>query len=80
MPLIRVEMLPGRSREQKRELAQVFTQEMARICKVSAEAITIVIEEISPDHWATGGRLQSDKNIPAAATQPATAPATFEKQ
>lgn len=66
MPIVRVEMLPGRTREQKRELAQVFTQEMARICQVSATAITIVIDEVDKDNWASGGTLMSDKTANAA--------------
>ncbi len=43
MPMIHVEMLEGRSLEQKRELAEVFTREMARICGCSPTGINIAI-------------------------------------
>lgn len=39
MPVIRVEMLSGR--EQKKELAAVFTREMSRIAKCGPDAIQI---------------------------------------
>lgn len=61
MPIIRIEMLPGRTIEQKRELAESFTREMVRICNTGPEAITVVIEEVKKEHWAIGGQLLSDK-------------------
>jgi 4-oxalocrotonate tautomerase len=61
MPIIRVEMLEGRSREQKRELSLSLTKEMARIAQVSEASIFVVIEEVKKDNWAVGGELLSDK-------------------
>lgn len=60
MPIIRVEMWPGRTLEQKRELVAVLTREVVRIAKTKPEAVTIVIEEIAQENWAEGGRLSSD--------------------
>ena len=65
MPVVRVEMLPGRSREQKKELAEVFTREMARIAKCGAEHIQIVFTAVERQDWAVGGVL-SDEPKPAA--------------
>ncbi len=61
MPVIRVEMLAGRSEEQKRELAQVFTREMARICDCKEQGIHIVFEDVNKTNWSVGGKLISDK-------------------
>lgn len=66
MPVVRVEMLTGRSREQKKELAEVFTREMARIAKCGPDAIQIVFTEVERQDWAVGGVL-GDEPKPASA-------------
>ncbi|HSI40149.1 MAG TPA: 4-oxalocrotonate tautomerase [Xanthobacteraceae bacterium] len=60
MPVIRVEMLEGRTREQKREFAETVTREGARILKCPPEAIQIVFLSVPKDDWATAGRLMSE--------------------
>jgi 4-oxalocrotonate tautomerase len=61
MPIIRVELLKGRSVEQKREFAELVTREGARILKCTPEAIDVVFAEIDRSDWATGGVLQIDR-------------------
>jgi 4-oxalocrotonate tautomerase len=61
MPVIRVEMLAGRTVEQKRELVEVLTRETARIAKSSPDSIFVVIEDVAKENWGVGGRLMSDK-------------------
>jgi 4-oxalocrotonate tautomerase len=61
MPVIRVEMLGGRSRDQKRELAAVFTHEMARIAKCDPQQIQVVFADIERRDWATGGVLVDEE-------------------
>ena len=61
MPTIRVELLKGRSIEQKREFADAVTRETARILKCSPEVVDIVFCDIETENWATGGRLAADK-------------------
>lgn len=61
MPIIKVEILEGRTREQKRELAHVLTRETARITKVSEASIFVVIDEVKKENWAVGGELLIDK-------------------
>ncbi|VWB23898.1 putative 4-oxalocrotonate tautomerase [Burkholderia aenigmatica] len=60
MPVIHVEMLAGRSREQKSELAEVLTRETSRIAKCPSEDIQIVFSEVPRTSWAVGGRLVAD--------------------
>lgn len=60
MPVVRVEMLTGRSRDQKRELAEVFTREMARIAKCAPQAIQVVFTEVAKSDWAVGGVLNDE--------------------
>lgn len=61
MPIIRVELLEGRTREQKRELSQVLTKETARIAQVSEASIYVVFEDVKKENWAAGGELLVDK-------------------
>jgi 4-oxalocrotonate tautomerase len=61
MPIIRVEMVAGRTVEQKRELVEVLTRETARIAKSSLASIFVVIEDVAKDNWGAGGELLSDK-------------------
>ena len=63
MPVIHVEMLAGRSVEQKREVAEAFTREMARICDCKPQGIHIVFNEVATDNWSLGGQLISDKQL-----------------
>jgi 4-oxalocrotonate tautomerase len=62
MPIIRVEMWEGRSLDQKRELVEVLTKEMARIAKCTADSVYIVIEEVKKENWGAGGQLCSEKH------------------
>lgn len=65
MPILRVEMLSGRTREQKKEMAEVFTREMARIAKCSPQSVQIVFAEVEREDWANGGIL-TDEPTPVA--------------
>lgn len=60
MPIVRIEMWEGRTHAQKAELARVVTDAMVTIAHTTPEATTIVLEDISKENWATGGKLASD--------------------
>ena len=57
MPIIRVEMLAGRTLEQKSELAEVLTRETARIARCALADVQLVFDERAHASWAVGGRL-----------------------
>jgi len=61
MPIIRVEMLSGRTREQKRELVKELTVAFNRTCGARPEDVTIVIADVEKENWATAGKLVADK-------------------
>lgn len=63
MPIIRVEMLEGRSVALKQELVEVLSRETARITGCSLEAITVVLEDVKRDNWGIGGRLLSQPRV-----------------
>jgi 4-oxalocrotonate tautomerase len=64
MPIIRIEMLEGRSVAQKQELVEVLSRETARITGCSLDVITVVVEDVKRENWGVAGRLLS-QNPPA---------------
>jgi 4-oxalocrotonate tautomerase len=60
MPIIHIEMVAGRTPEQKRELAEVLTRETARIANTSPSSIMVIIDDVARENWAVGGKLLSD--------------------
>ena len=61
MPMIRVELLKGRTIGQKREFADVVTREAARILRCSPDVVDIVFQEVERHDWSSNGKLESDK-------------------
>ena len=61
MPIIKVELLKGRSVTQKREFADIVTREASRILNCAPEVVDIVFQEVERQDWAKGGKLESDK-------------------
>ncbi len=60
MPVVKIEMLEGRSKEQKAKLAQAVTQALVTIAKAKPESVTVVFSEYSRENWAQGGKLLSE--------------------
>jgi 4-oxalocrotonate tautomerase len=61
MPTIRVEMFEGRSPEQKKNLVKALTQACVETLGSKAESVEILLFDIKPGDWATGGELWSEK-------------------
>jgi 4-oxalocrotonate tautomerase len=60
MPIINVEIFPGRTRDEKRQLARRFTDSMVTICGAKPEAVHVLFREIDTADWAKAGELFSD--------------------
>ena len=60
MPILRVSLWSGRTKEQKAELAKALTDTMVKVAKVPPEAVTIMFEELPKDNWASKGILHSE--------------------
>jgi 4-oxalocrotonate tautomerase len=61
MPIIRVEMFPGRTTEQKRAIAKELTEGYVRTAGGKAESVTILFAEVAKQDWAVAGTLMADK-------------------
>jgi 4-oxalocrotonate tautomerase len=62
MPIIRVEMWPGRTHAQKAELARLITEAMVTVAGTTPQATIIIFEDVPKENWAVGGVLTSDAN------------------
>ena len=60
MPMIRVELFPGRSAEQKRRFAKAVTDSFVEICGSTPEAVQVVFAEVAKEDWAIAGRRATD--------------------
>ena len=61
MPCIHVELLTGRTVEQKRALAQALTEACVKTIGSKAESVNVILVDVEKHDWATGGILASDK-------------------
>ncbi len=60
MPVVRVEMLSGRTHAQKQELARVITDAMVNIAHTTPEATIVIFQDVPKENWAQSGTLASE--------------------
>ncbi len=56
MPIIRIELFPGRSHETKMEIAEGITQLLEDKAGINRSATTILFTEVSPTDWVVAGK------------------------
>jgi 4-oxalocrotonate tautomerase len=61
MPTIRVELMEGRTPDQKKNLVQALTQAVVDTLGSKPESVDVVLYDIKRSDWATGGQLWSEK-------------------
>ncbi len=61
MPTIRVELMEGRSPEQKTALVKALTQAVVDTLGSKSESVDILLFDIPRQNWATGGVQWSEK-------------------
>ena len=61
MPFISVEILEGRTREQRREFAEAVTEAAIKSLGAQRERVRIRFIDLHPDDLARGGVLMSDE-------------------
>lgn len=57
MPVIRVEMFAGRTREQKKGLAKALTQAFTQEANGRPEDVHIIFVDVAKDDWSVAGEL-----------------------
>ncbi|WP_447867082.1 4-oxalocrotonate tautomerase [Rahnella bonaserana] len=57
MPIIRLELVPGRTPEQKSNFAREVTRVAVETLNCKPESLDVVITEVPKTNWAKGGKL-----------------------
>lgn len=60
MPVITVDMLKGRSEQQKRDICAAMTKSLSEIAQVDPAAIFVIINEKDAENWSVGGETLKD--------------------
>lgn len=70
MPVISVDWWKGNDRAQRQELVSELTACVSRIAGCPEDAVTVIVRDVDPGHWAKGGVL-ADVILAGAAVPPA---------
>ena len=62
MPIIKIDWIEGRTREQKAQVVKEITDTMVRVVGAKPEKVSIIINDMSTDNLAVSGKLLSDKS------------------
>jgi 4-oxalocrotonate tautomerase len=68
MPHIIVQLLEGRTIEQKRATATAITNAMIEHCGAQRESVVVVFSDIPRDSWSRAGLLVADRPAPPTNT------------
>lgn len=63
MPRIQIQMLKGRTAEQKRRLAKGVTEAASEALGISQERISLIMLEVEEDQLAHDGLLWCDREV-----------------
>ncbi|AGA69571.1 4-oxalocrotonate tautomerase family enzyme [Desulfitobacterium dichloroeliminans LMG P-21439] len=61
MPFVQIDLLEGRTHEQKRQMVEKVTQAIVESTGAKPESVSIIIREMARGDFATGGILATDK-------------------
>lgn len=61
MPVVQIEMMTGRTVQQKREMVQRVTEALVETVGCSKEAVTVIIREMEKENYAHAGELVAGK-------------------
>ena len=61
MPIVTVEWLTGKTKEQKVKLAKAITEAMSEVIGADPEATQVVINDHPWENWSIGGVPLSDR-------------------
>ncbi len=66
MPIIQVNMLEGRTTEQKRKLVSGITTAVIDALGVQAEQVRVMIHEMGKDDYGIGGKTAAERGMTVA--------------
>lgn len=60
MPIVQIDMIEGRTTEQKRELVKRVTAAISETANCPTAAVTIIIRDMPKENLGQGGALRAD--------------------
>ncbi|WAG29747.1 2-hydroxymuconate tautomerase [Staphylococcus chromogenes] len=60
MPIVTVQLLEGRTDEQLKALVAEVTDAVEKTTHAQRDAISVIVEEMKPQHYGVGGIRKSD--------------------
>lgn len=60
MPIVTIELIEGRSVEQKREMAKKITETIVEITKIPQDAVEIIFHDLKRENYSKAGVLATD--------------------
>jgi 4-oxalocrotonate tautomerase len=57
VPYVKIELLEGRTTEQKAAVAKAVTEALVNHANSKPEAVEIVFVDVKRENWASGGKL-----------------------
>ena len=60
MPIVTIQLLEGRTDDQLKALVAEVTDAVEKTTHAQRDAISVVIEEMKPQHYGVGGTRKSD--------------------
>lgn len=61
MPMVQIEIIEGRTADQKRAMAKEVTDAIVRSLGVKPDAVRIIIRDMKKENFAVGGKLRLDQ-------------------
>jgi 4-oxalocrotonate tautomerase len=59
MPIVKITMYPGRTQQQKDDLARAITDAMENIAKAHRDQTIVVFQEVAKEHYYIGAERKS---------------------
>lgn len=61
MPVVNIQLLSGRSKEQKSKMAKAVTDAIVDIAGAKPEGVHVIFSDVEKADWANAGVLMEDK-------------------
>ena len=66
MPIIRIELIEGRTPEVKEDLIRRVTDAVTTALALQPAQVRVLLYELPPEHWAVGGQTKAAQAAKAA--------------
>lgn len=66
MPFVTIELVEGRTLEQKREMVRRVTDAVAGVCGLPGSRVHVFVRDLARDEYANDGTLLCDRPAPPA--------------